>query len=78
MALSTLRCAATQFNFTDTVTYYQVPPNSESCESYSQNLVVQLSQVSFHMSHAVLRAMWLVEIGELPKACRGALVAVLT
>ena len=34
-----------QFNFTDTVTYYLVPPNSESCASYSANLVVQLEQV---------------------------------
>ena len=49
-----------QFNFTDTVTYYQVPPNSESCESYSQNLVVQLTQVRSMCQFA--EAVW--RIGE--------------
>ena len=37
--------SCTQFSFVDTVTYYRVPANSESCADYSDNLLVQLQQV---------------------------------
>ena len=40
-----VRSCCPQLSFNDTVTYYQVPPNTESCASYSSNLVVQLEQV---------------------------------